>query len=111
MSAIVVQLQWRSGYLVDYYINTDSYRALCVNKALPEMNCDGKCILAEKLKKQKQQKKDESNVMLLPISFEFTFISYITEIQEVISHQVISYALYYSFYTFLSQIDIFKPPS
>lgn len=29
--AILIQIFFRSGYLVDYYVNTDAYKARCEN--------------------------------------------------------------------------------
>lgn len=38
----------------DYYINTANYIANCINKAEPEMHCDGKCQLVNKLEETKE---------------------------------------------------------
>lgn len=42
---------------VDYLLNTDSYAALCVNKAAPEMNCNGHCQMAKKMEQTEDQDK------------------------------------------------------
>ncbi|GAB4230160.1 MAG: hypothetical protein Tsb0034_01940 [Ekhidna sp.] len=68
---IVIQLFWSSGYLVDYYVNSDVYKENCENKSRPELNCDGKCILAQKLLKSANQ--DEKDSFWPPISFEYVF--------------------------------------
>lgn len=38
------------GYQVDYFLNQQSYLESCVNKAKPNLHCNGKCQLALKLK-------------------------------------------------------------
>lgn len=38
------------GYVADYLMDYERYAyALCENKNRPELNCNGKCVLAEKL--------------------------------------------------------------
>lgn len=41
--------------VADYYTNTASYAKNCVNKYRPKLNCNGKCQLMLKLKKQQEQ--------------------------------------------------------
>lgn len=36
--------------LLDYFIQLEEYQAKCVNKARPELACNGQCILMQKLK-------------------------------------------------------------
>jgi hypothetical protein len=36
--------------LVEYYIKLDEYQAKCLNKAQPQLHCNGQCILMQKLK-------------------------------------------------------------
>lgn len=39
----------------DYYLNTEAYAKNCINKATPEMHCNGKCQMAGELKKQEEK--------------------------------------------------------
>ena len=43
----------------DYYSNTAAYAKNCINKAKPQMHCNGKCQMMKKLKAQ--EKKDQQN--------------------------------------------------
>ena len=36
--------------LVEYYVKWDQYQANCINKAKPELQCNGQCILMQKIK-------------------------------------------------------------
>lgn len=36
--------------LIDYYIKLETYKEQCVNKATPEKQCNGQCILMQKLR-------------------------------------------------------------
>lgn len=41
--------------IADYYTNTASYAKKCVNKARPQLKCNGKCQMTQKLKQQEKQ--------------------------------------------------------
>ena len=45
--------------VVDYYANTGDYAKNCENKYVPQMHCNGKCQLMQKLKKE--EKKEQQN--------------------------------------------------
>lgn len=45
--------------VVDYYANTGNYAKNCENKYVPQMHCNGKCQLMQKLKKE--EKKEQQN--------------------------------------------------
>ncbi|MEP1093793.1 MAG: hypothetical protein ABJG78_01710 [Cyclobacteriaceae bacterium] len=66
--SIVAHLLWSSVYMLDYYVNSDFYKEHCQNKSRPELKCDGKCILAQKLKMNTEN--DEA-VPFIPINHEY----------------------------------------
>ena len=45
--------------VVNYYANNAAFARNCVNKALPQMNCNGQCVLMKKI--QAEQKKEQKN--------------------------------------------------
>jgi hypothetical protein len=45
------------NYVINKQMILDKF---CVNKALPELNCDGKCYLAQQLQAEKEKKNSES---------------------------------------------------
>ena len=49
----------KSFVVYDYYANTASYSKNCINKAKPQLHCNGKCQMMKKL--QEQEKKDQQN--------------------------------------------------
>lgn len=59
-----------SGYIVDYYLNMESYKARCINKDKPELNCDGKCLLAEMIAARHAENQDYE--IAFSLSFEYT---------------------------------------
>jgi len=73
--------QW--GTIAYYHANKEYIaRVLCVNRDKPELHCDGKCYLAQRLKTQqeKQDKRTTERVQNMPefqlfcqTSFQFAF--------------------------------------
>jgi len=52
--------------VLDYYANTAAFAKNCINKAMPEMKCNGKCQLMKKLREEqeKQQQNPERKAEL-----------------------------------------------
>lgn len=50
LAVFMVQTFSRTAVVVDYYSNTGSFARNCVNKARPQMHCNGQCQLMKKLK-------------------------------------------------------------
>ncbi len=109
LMAVFVQLMWGSGYLMDYYVNTDYYKSLCVNKERPELNCDGKCILAQKIKKQSDNK-DDNPQTIQPISSEYLWNVTAIAFTKQTAIEDPQETRYYNQYLLLFMWAIFKPP-
>ena len=45
--------------VADYYVNTERYYAKCVNKARPQLKCNGKCQMSKKI--QAEENKEQKN--------------------------------------------------
>ena len=45
--------------VLDYYTNTAAFASHCENKALPELDCEGKCQMVKKL--TEEDKKEQQN--------------------------------------------------
>ena len=107
--AVFTQMLWGSGYLVDYYVNTDYYKSLCVNKELPKLNCNGKCVLAKKIKQQASEESDP--MVIIPISSEYTSDTLNISFIETDKPESPKLSLYINKYSRLFEWDIFKPPT
>jgi len=57
--AFTIQTFNKSFVVYDYYANTGSYAKNCINKAKPQLHCNGKCQMMKKL--QREEKKDQQN--------------------------------------------------
>jgi hypothetical protein len=56
LASFLAQTYSRFFIIADYYANTAKYAALCENKAILNMHCNGKC---QMMKKLKQDEKDQ----------------------------------------------------
>lgn len=56
LTLVLLQTFSREVLVVDYALNRTSITArFCVNKARPQLHCDGKCYFAKQLKKQQDR--------------------------------------------------------
>jgi hypothetical protein len=55
--ALGIQSFQNTFLVLDYYTNTSSFIKDCENKALPQMHCNGQCVLMKKLRQH--ENKDE----------------------------------------------------
>jgi hypothetical protein len=77
-------LQTFQGFAImgDYYLNTSAYAKNCINKARPQMHCNGKCQMMKKLKQEEKksaqspEKNTNKNSILSSKSF-FTTLSFL----------------------------------
>ena len=104
---LIIQFFWGSGLLMDYYVNSEIYKENCENKNRPELNCDGKCILAQKI--LNSQKEEEGDAFWSPISFEYISSFEHTELSNTyyIHDHLFGWS---STYRIILDADIFKPP-
>ena len=72
LTSLIGHLFYSSGYLIDYYLNTDFYKEHCINQDRPLLNCDGKCILAQKINKKRNQ---EEPPTIISVSFEYLSVN------------------------------------
>jgi len=58
LAAFSLQVFNKAILVADYYVNSSTYIEKCENKAAPELNCEGKCLVS---KKMKDEEKKEQN--------------------------------------------------
>ena len=75
ISLVLLQTFSREVLVVDFTLNQASITArFCVNKARPQLHCDGKCYFAKQLKKQEEQESKSASPLkerleMLPVAF------------------------------------------
>ena len=106
-------LMMKVGIIVDFKVHQDFIaKVLCINKDKPMSNCNGKCILAQKLKKAEEPQKKELPAALKERSEINLFISEIidlTTLPEIVRDDF-SHFKKLSLYTSNHSDDVFHPP-
>jgi len=110
--AFSIQVSSRYFVIADYYANTSTYAKNCINKARPQLHCNGKCQMMKRL--QQQEKEEQQNADKKgteKYSSVLSSRSFFTRIESINIHS--SGTCYPSFSSAILQgfrIDIFHPP-
>lgn len=102
--------------IIDYVVNYEYIsKVLCVNKATPKLQCNGKCHLMKELAKSSENEAPISSNKKMPSQqFEILFL------EEIKSFQIIPIYLfetqkttdnYSNLYSRLSSFSVFHPPT
>lgn len=76
ISLVLLQTFSREVLVVDFTLNRATITArFCVNKARPQLHCDGQCYFAKKLKQQQERENKAPNPLkeqleMLPVAFQ-----------------------------------------
>ncbi|OCB78125.1 hypothetical protein LPBF_03830 [Flavobacterium crassostreae] len=101
--------------VVDYVVNYDYIsQVLCINKAKPELKCNGKCHLMQELAKTTQEDKSiSSNKKQNTPSLVDLFITNVDSFSFLLFQNQKDYTLnsrYTNWYSHLRSTSIFRPP-
>lgn len=107
--ALVTHLFYSSGYLLDYYVNMDVYKEHCINQDRPELNCDGKCILAQKIAEAQKNQAPDQGKMTIPASMEYLSGYFLLNISRSFQLQTVAYG-WYAYYNYEPVHKSFHPP-
>ncbi len=55
ITALLVQSMSKGIIVLSYFTNKQAYERYCVNKARPQLHCDGKCQVAKKIKAEEER--------------------------------------------------------
>lgn len=55
ITALLVQSMSKGIIVLSYFTNKQAYEKYCVNKARPQLHCDGKCQMAKKIKAEEER--------------------------------------------------------
>lgn len=53
--SLLVQSMSKGIIVLSYFTNKQAYERYCVNKARPQLHCDGKCQVAKKIKAEEER--------------------------------------------------------
>ena len=112
LASFLAQTFSRFFIIADYYANTAKYAALCENKAILNMHCNGKCQMMKRLKQdEKDQQENQERavdnrnevVFFTPSSFSLT--EPVTDLNPAEKSTLQSYGP-----SLILCVDIFRPP-
>lgn len=98
---------------LEYVVNYDYIsQVLCENKAIPDLECNGKCHLMKELAKASEAEKPLSSQKKSVVKFEIMFFQKIQEFTVLTSNSTILVvnSYYFANYTFLVLDAPFRPP-
>lgn len=102
--------------LVEYYTNQDFFaKVLCINKDKPEMACNGKCILMQKLKRvaavPEEQTSDSPPLQKINLTeYPIGFIQFANHTASRFGIDAITHSGYITHWPDNPVYDIFRPP-
>ena len=108
---VLFQATSRAWILAGYELNQPEIaRLLCVNKAKPQMNCQGKCFLKKQLQKAQETDQKAKKTLSFPLDDFISSASLPTVVQQIAS--ITSFAAFLpNLYALLASNSVFHPPS
>lgn len=106
------QSLYTAGFTAWFHINR-AYIAKkhCINKNRPQLKCDGKCFLAQKIKEaEKKQEQEQSPGLKEWVEIAPCAVSFIDYIISFESNSSANSFYYKNNYSFITEEDIFHPP-
>lgn len=104
-------LFYSSGYLLDYFVNTDFYLENCTNKDRPELSCNGQCILMQKMAESQPQNSNSEATVFTPLATEYLKNAFEISLSESsFLEDSLQEVLWYSHYDYLNSYSITHPP-
>jgi hypothetical protein len=113
LTSFTLQLCNRVGIIAWFNLNQDKVVELfCINKDKPELDCKGKCYLAEKLEEAKQTEEGTSipNSKHKQTTEEILFLEKTLLLSISGSAHQISFSFYKSSYAHQFMMSVFQPP-
>ncbi len=108
MLCLLNQMFLAAGYMIDYYADIESYKAQCINKDKPALQCDGQCLLSEKIAATQQTNHTDQSVT---INFSMEYLPGAFCMQHVIFSSHPAYADWPDIlYIYQAAASLYKPP-
>ena len=101
--------------VVEYVVNYEYIsKVLCVNKAKPELKCNGKCHLMKQLAKASEDEKPISDKKIVVREVEVLFFQEIKELafsKTFVKQKSAVNSAYRNLYTYINYSTVFHPPT
>lgn len=112
LASFLAQTFSRFFIIADYYANTAKYAALCENKAILNMHCNGKCQMMKRLKQEQKDEQenqeravDNKNEVVFFSPFSFSLAQPVIDLNPAEKSTLQSYGP-----SLILCVDIFHPP-
>lgn len=73
MLSLFTQSMSKGIIMLSYFTNKQAYERYCVNKARPQLHCDGKCQMSKKIKAEEER--DQKDPLKHSLSSEISLIN------------------------------------
>jgi hypothetical protein len=119
LASVLFQTFATVGIIVQFEANRKYYaEVLCINKNRPELACEGKCVLMQRLQNEFEKQQDtEKRTLQNLLDREITLYCSMLKMPDlhiqnpIIPKNIQPHFYYTNFYTRLSVSDIFHPPT
>jgi hypothetical protein len=112
LAALMAQTFSRSIAMAAYMVNLEAYKKACINKAKPKLQCNGKCQMLKKVKKQEGDSEASAPILKLNhLEVVLSSKSFFPSISVVSTNNSSSYFTYTDDYSSDYLGAIFHPPS
>jgi hypothetical protein len=112
LAALMAQTFSRSIAMADYMVNLEAYKKACINKAKPKLQCNGKCQMLKKVKKQEGDSEASAPILKLNhLEVVLSSKSFFPSVSVVSTNNSSSYFTYTDDYSSDYLGAIFHPPS
>ena len=110
--ALLLQTFSKNIIISSYYINTSNYLKACINKAKPQLKCNGKCQMSKKLLEDSDEESTQNSnnikLKLLDLSSKSFFAT--VPIFVALKQKATKFLFKNDNRLFQIPIDIFHPP-
>jgi hypothetical protein len=111
LTALLAQTFSRSIAMADYMVNLEAYKKACINKAKPKLQCNGKCQLLKKVKKQEGDSEANAPVLKLnQLEVVLSSKSFFPTLSIIATNNASSYYSYSDDFSSNYLAAIFHPP-
>lgn len=105
------QAFYSSALTVWFYSNQSKITELfCVNKAKPEMKCNGKCYLSKKLKESNSDATEQPSALKQLVEISLCVVATFNYNFKIESYKQTLNPYYFNVYFFRHETSIFHPP-
>lgn len=108
---MTLQSFYRSIMTVEYQIHIRDYIANCINKDVPQLHCNGQCVLMKKIR-EKEKGEAKKNLLVYEYSTNYVYHEFPNFEMHIPKNEILKnpFSSYLMEYTFTHHSPVFRPP-